>query len=101
MLHLLELSALTHLKVHNLGEEAADEVGIAALLTGLKQLQLRGLPQLADPALLQLTVLTGLTKLTLHGFKPPLKLHNKASRYGVLSFPGWEGGCPGGYSAPH
>jgi hypothetical protein len=77
---LLQLSSLTHLVVHNVGVAAAAVVGVTAQLTRLKQLQLRGLPQLSRPALLQLTALTGLQELKLHDRATPpvaLELQNK------------------------
>jgi hypothetical protein len=77
---LYQLSALTRLKVNQevAAAEAAAEaaaaaavtasvVDVAVQLTGLKQLELWGLPQLRLPALLQLSSLTGLQGLTLHG----------------------------------
>jgi hypothetical protein len=64
---LLQLSALTRLGVYNVGSATATVAGVAAQLTGLKQLVLGDLQQLADPSLLQLTVLTALRGLTLRG----------------------------------
>jgi hypothetical protein len=65
-LPLLQLSALASLKIKDVGAAAAAAaVGVAAQLTGLKQLVLQGLPQLTDPALLQLTALTALETLKL------------------------------------
>lgn len=40
-------------------------MGVAAQLTGLKQLVLRGMPLLTNPIVLQLTALTALQELTL------------------------------------
>jgi hypothetical protein len=77
---LLRLSGLTHLVMHNVGVAAAAVVGVTAQLTRLKQLELRGLPQLSRPALLQLTALTALQEPTLQdSAKPPvvLQLQNK------------------------
>jgi hypothetical protein len=64
---LLQLSALTNLRVQDAGgaATAAALVGVAAQLTGLKRLALKCLSQLTDPALLQLTALTRLEELTL------------------------------------
>jgi hypothetical protein len=66
-LPLLQLSELTCLKVEDVGAAAAAAVGVAAQLTGLKQLAVSGLPQLTDPTLLQLTALTALEALNLVG----------------------------------
>jgi hypothetical protein len=64
---LLQLSALTDLTIDGWGKSAAvaAAVGVTAQLTGLKCLRLLGLPQLTDPALLQLTALTVLDQLDL------------------------------------
>jgi hypothetical protein len=65
-LPLLQLSSLTSLKVSNIRSDAAATgvVGVAAQLTGLNSLTLHHPPSLRDPALLQLTALTGLTHIT-------------------------------------
>jgi hypothetical protein len=60
---LLQLSALTQLVVYRVG--AAGVLGVAAQLTGLKRLELRDIPCVSDPAVLQLTALTGLRQLSL------------------------------------
>jgi hypothetical protein len=65
LLPLRQLSALTQLAVHGVDVAAAAVADVAAQLTGLKQLELRGLRQLVEPALLPLTALTGLESLTL------------------------------------
>jgi hypothetical protein len=62
---LLQLSALTSVGFKRLGAGAAAAVDVAAQLTKLRQLTLQGLPQLTDPALLQLSALTALQKLEL------------------------------------
>jgi hypothetical protein len=61
---LLQLPALTRLVLHAVDSPAA-VVEVAAQLTGLKHLELWGLYQLADPALLQLTALTSLEAIVL------------------------------------
>jgi hypothetical protein len=63
--HLLQLSALTSLKVSELGAATAAAVGVVAQLTGLKQLILAGVPHLTDLVLMQLTALTALQGLQL------------------------------------
>jgi hypothetical protein len=68
-LPLRQLTTLTHLRVRKLSTATAAAIGAvvsaAAQLTGLQQLSLQHLPQLADPRLLQLSALTALTDLTL------------------------------------
>jgi hypothetical protein len=71
---LLQLSALTSLRVSDLGAAAAAAVEVAAQLTRLKQLTLAGLPQLSGPALMQFTVLTGLQALEVAGGPMHLRL---------------------------
>lgn len=66
LLPLLQLSALTRLGLHKVGDSVSTVAAFAARLTGLKQLSLTGLPQLKRPALDQLTALTGLQELHLH-----------------------------------
>jgi hypothetical protein len=63
---LLQLSALTALQVCNVGTAAAAVVDVAAQLTGLKQLNLEGLDELAALSLLPLISLTALEELRLH-----------------------------------
>jgi hypothetical protein len=66
LLPLLELPALTRLAVlGGSGAAAIAVLGVAAQLTGLRQLTLEYLPPLTHPALLQLTALTGLEQLVL------------------------------------
>jgi hypothetical protein len=60
---LLQLTALTHLQLTDVGAAAKGTVGVVAQLTGLKRLGMEGLPQLPDPTLLQLTALTALEEL--------------------------------------
>jgi hypothetical protein len=60
LLPLLQLSALTALGVHNVD---AAGIHVVAQWTGLKSLELRGVPQLADPSVLSLTALTALQDL--------------------------------------
>jgi hypothetical protein len=78
---LLQLSALTHLKVAlsllSQGQEDADAtaaaaavVGVAARLTGLKHLGLGMIPHPIGPALLPLTALKALQKLQLSSSSP-------------------------------
>jgi hypothetical protein len=62
---LLQLSALTSLEVYRVGAAAAGVLWAAAHLTGLKRLNLRDIPVLADHTVLQLTALTGLRQLSL------------------------------------
>jgi hypothetical protein len=69
---LLQLSALTSLSISRLGEAAAAAVGVAAQLTGLKQLTMAGLSELTDPRLLQLTALTTLEELEFVHAKRPM-----------------------------
>jgi hypothetical protein len=64
-LPLLQLSALTSLKIHEVGATLGSVVEAAAQLTGLKQLALWDLETETDPGLLLLTALTGFEKLTL------------------------------------
>lgn len=72
---LWNLSALTQLAIHGVGEGVRLPVGvdglvaIVAQIKELKQLELRGLAKLADPALcmLQLAPLPALESLTLQG----------------------------------
>jgi hypothetical protein len=95
-LPLLQLSALTNLRVGGpwvtLSDPDSAAVDVAVQLTGLRELQVEGIPDITDAALLQLTALTALTKLTLtllaehdnHGSlwqkKPePVKLSNQVS----------------------
>jgi hypothetical protein len=65
LLPLLQLSALTCLGLHRVFAAAPTVLAFAAELSGLRQLNLDGLPQLRDPALLQLTALTALHELQL------------------------------------
>jgi hypothetical protein len=68
---LLQLSALTSLKVGDVSAATTAAVGVAVQLTGLKELTLAGLSHLTDPTLLQLTALTALEELEfIHKRKP-------------------------------
>jgi hypothetical protein len=85
-LPLLQLSALTHLDL-DLGVNkfmrncpdtaAAAALDVAAQLTGLKHLQVSGLPKLPDTALLPLTALTALEQLDVVGTDLSIRLNNK------------------------
>jgi hypothetical protein len=65
LLPLLQLSVLTYLGVCEVDTAAAAVVGVVTQLTGLKQLELGGLEDLGDPAILQLTTLTRLERLSM------------------------------------
>jgi hypothetical protein len=69
---LLQLSALTSLWISDLHAATAAAVGVAAQLTGLKQLTMAGLSELTDPRLLQLTALTTLEELEFVHAKRPM-----------------------------
>jgi hypothetical protein len=89
LLPLLQLSALTHLAVYQEGAAEAAVVDVAAQLTGLKQLTVSGLNKLADAALLQLTTLTALERLTIQDKHCQSRsLHSKVS-------PEWHSGLHG------
>jgi hypothetical protein len=89
LLPLLQLSALTQLAVDCMSSSevaaaaaaaAAQVVAVAGQLTGLKDLWLSGLNQLAGPALLQLTALTALERLVLRDMgRHYMLLQSKAS----------------------
>jgi Leucine-rich repeat (LRR) protein len=66
LLPLLQLSALTCLGLHRVRAAAPAVLAFTAELSALRQLNLTGLPQLRDPALLHLTALTALRELRLY-----------------------------------
>jgi hypothetical protein len=83
-LPLLQLSALTYLTINNVRAAAPAAVDVAAQLTGLRMLAITGLPQLTEPALLQLTALKALEAIKLvqvdegfSFFEKKIVLHSK------------------------
>jgi hypothetical protein len=87
-LPLIQLSALTELVMRSAADNSPTAVDTAAQLTGLKCLQLYGMHQLLDPALLQLTALSSLEQLAVspHAsrkcFSGVLWLRNKVRQTG-------------------
>jgi hypothetical protein len=74
---ILQLSALTHLDVRNVGAAAAvAAVDVAMQLTGLRHLYLDDLPDLPPDTLLQLTALTILEELGLNPVNAAIKRDN-------------------------
>jgi hypothetical protein len=65
LLPLLQLSALTHLGVFNIGPAAEAVVGVVGQLTSLKDLVLYDCQQVPNAALMPLTALTTLEELEL------------------------------------
>jgi hypothetical protein len=103
--HLLQLSELTHLEVQQqyniyypvglssaaafgpaVSAATAAAMGVAAQLSGLKQLVLWGLTALSDPVLLQLTALRALEELTLHAVNDTVTASDMGGAY-VLNRP--------------
>jgi hypothetical protein len=80
-----QLSLLTKLVLHQVGAAMVPAVvDVATQLTGLKELELLGTYDLADPALLHLTALTALERLEFCGLQTSMVLCKTVSDSGTL-----------------